>query len=205
MKLKINPTRQELLKLKKRLKIAKSGHKLLREKLDGLMREFLGRINKLRNLRKTLEEKLPVIFFDFLRSQNNLGPKNLENLLSHIPQAEIETSTSNIMGVNLEGYDVLNKKEIMETPFSVLSSNYYLEKSRKEIIEIFQEILNYANLTNEIKTLSAEIERNRRRVNSLEYVYIPEMIRTKKYITQKLEEGERFNRAVLLKLKTLIG
>jgi len=204
MKLKINPTRQELLKIKKRLKTAQSGHDLLKEKLDGLMQEFLANIKNLKSLRQNLEEKIPPALFDFFSSENRIGQKKMAGLISHLPLSEIDLLFFSVMGVKIRKGEVKNLEEIEKAKISLLSGDNSLYRSKKEISGSINDILNYANLTVKIRLLAEEIEKTRRRVNSLEYVYIPEMVRIKKYISQKLEERERFDRTVILKLKELI-
>lgn len=200
---KINPTRQELLRLKKRLKIAKSGHKLLQDKLDGLIKEFLSKIDDFKSLRKKINQELPLAFFNFYKSYSYLGPEEIESLLCHLPKIEINKKESQIMGVRISKYEAKNKQEIIDTPISFYTDSNFIN-SRKKVIDLFDEIIQYFSLEKEIKTLSYEIERNRRRINSLEHILIPEIIKNIKYIYQKLEEGERFNRTVLMKVKTLI-
>lgn len=203
MKAKINPTRQELLKLKKRLKIAKSGHKLLKEKLDGLMSEFFKKINDLILLRKEIVS-LSSAFLDFFYSNNTIGKEKIEEILSVLPKAELIRERVNIMGVEVSQYEIKNIEEILSHPIDLQSADYRLVSSRKKLNEFSHKIIEYASLSLKIRELAKEIEKNRRRVNSLKYVYIPEVERNKKYITQKLEEGERFERTVSLKLKSLI-
>lgn len=201
MKLKVNPTRQELLKIKKRLKTAESGHDLLKEKLDGLMREFLGNIRNLKLSREKLEEKIPSAFSQFFLSHNRIGEDRTAGLIKHFPLADVALSFSGIMGVKIRSVEIRNKSEIEKTDLSVLSADSQLYESRETIREAADDILNYANLTIKIRLLAEEIEKTRRRVNSLEHIYIPGLLRTKKYIFQKLEERERFDRTVILKLK----
>ncbi len=201
MKVKINPTRQELLKLKKRLKIAKSGHKLLKEKLEGLMREFLKKIHELISLRKELEKELPSALLNFFQASNVLDSQNLESILSSVSKAKVSKKSLNIMGIEVEDYTFLNKEEIFSAPVDYYLSSYSLLLSKKKFLNIAQLIIEYGTLSLKIRKLASEIEKNRRRVNSLEHVYIPELEKVKKYITQKLEEGERFEKTVALKLK----
>ena len=204
MKLKASPTRQELLRIKKRLKTARSGHKLLKEKLDGLMGEFLGSVKGLKELREVLEEKLPPILFDFYMSGNRIGSEKTESLVEHFPYAKSDLSFYNVMGVRIRKVGIKNEEEIVKTELSIKAADYEMYNSKQKSNEIFGDILKYANLTIKIRLLAEEIEKTRRRVNSLEHIYIPEMERIKKYISQKLEERERFDRTVILKLKDLI-
>ncbi len=204
MKLKVNPTRQELLKIKKRLNTAKSGHALLKEKLDGLMQEFLADIRNLKLAREDLDQKIPAALFDFFFAYNKMGERKITGLVSHLPKADIDLSFFNVMGVKIRKGEVKNLKEVEDSKISLLSGDNFIYRSKKEISKNINDILNYANLTMKIRLLAEEIEKTRRRVNSLEHVYIPEMERIKKYISQKLEERERFDRTVILKLKEVM-
>ncbi len=205
MKIKVNPTRQELLKIKKRLKTARSGHGLLKEKLDGLMQEFLANIKDLKNARKSLDEKMSFALTSFYKTNNRVGSSRIKSLMSHIEEADIDLSFYSVMGVTIRKIAILNKTEIedSETSSQVGDDNFNI--AEKELKLLFSDIINYANLIIKVRLLAEEIEKTRRRVNSLEYIYIPEMERVMKYISQKLEERERFDRTVILKLKELIG
>ncbi len=205
MKLKVNPTRQELLKIKKRLKTAKSGHGLLKEKLDGLMREFMGDVKLLKKARESLEGKTSSAFLNFFCSNNRIGEERINNLIGHFPFSDTSLSFYSVMGVNIRSAYINNHNEIKNTKISLECSDNQLYTAREEIFSISEDILSYANLTIKVRLLAEEIEKTRRRVNSLEHVYIPEMERIKKYISQKLEERERFDRTVILKLKELIN
>ncbi len=204
MKIKVNPTRQELLKIKKRLKTAKSGHRLLKEKLDGLMQEFLGNIKEAKRVREKLEEKIPEMLFDFFSANNRIGEKGVKELITHLPFMDVDLSFYNVMGVRIRNIEAGNIEEVRESKISVDAVDYELYKAKEDSLSIFEDVLRYANLTIKIRLLAEEIEKTRRRVNSLEHIYIPEMERVKKYISQKLEERERFDRTVVLKLKEMI-
>ncbi len=204
MKLKVNPTRQELLRIKKRLKTARSGHALLKEKLDGLMKEFLDNIKELKRAREVLGKKMPNAFFSYFLSNAVSGKEKNRALLEHFPEAEINLSLYSVMGVEMRKIEILNREDIANTKMSLDLADKHLLKARQEIEGAGDDIFHYANLMIKIRLLSEEIERTRRRVNSLEHIYIPEMERVKKYISQKLEERERFDRTVILKLKDMI-
>ncbi len=202
MDLKISPTRQELLRLKKRLSLARSGHKLLKHKMESLLREFLSHVEEIQKLQKRLDEKLPEVFFSFFEGQIQLGEKETENILSHIEKGELAEKEANIMGVKVKEYSILNEEAIKNTPVSAKSSNEKLSFVKKEFSSyLYNDIIKYATLERKIRKLAEEIESTRRRVNSLEHVYIPAMESSRKYIYNKLEENERFERTVLMKLK----
>ncbi len=205
MKLKANPTRQELLKIKKRLKTAKSGHGLLKEKLDGLMKEFLSDVKELKKTRESLQGKIRPALFDFFSSNNRVGDKRTKSLIGHFPYAKVDLSVYSVMGVTIRKVEIENEEELKGAEISIGATDYQLQKAKDEISTISVDVLRYANLTIKVRLLAEEIEKTRRRVNSLEHIYIPEMERVKKFISQKLEERERFDRTVILKLKELIG
>ncbi len=204
MKLKVNPTRQELLKIKKRLKTAKSGHGLLKEKLDGLMQEFLSNIKELKRARQSLDDKIPSAFYSFYKSSSRVGEDKIDSLTHHLPLAKVKLSFYSVMGVSIRRVEVDNKEEVVSAEISMKASDSDLKKAGEGIVTTYEDILSYANLIIKTRMLAEEIERTRRRVNSLEHIYIPEMERVMKYIAQKLEERERFDRTVVLKLKELM-
>jgi len=198
----INPTRQELLKLRKKLKTAQLGHKLLRDKLESLMREFLSRISRLKNKKDNLEERLPLLYRAFFRAQAELGGDQALSLLSHIPSARLGVRIDNIMGAKGLEYKLDNLEEISSAPFPKMASTADMDEAREESINVLADLMEYASIEQQLRSLAEEIEKTRRRVNVLEYIFIPELLRTKKIITHKLEESERMSRAVLMKLKS---
>ncbi len=204
MKLKVNPTRQELLKIKKRLKTARSGHKLLKEKLDGLMQEFLANIKDLKKSRTELEERMTPAALNFFKASNRVGRDKIATLTHHIPTAEVDLSFYSVMGVRIRNANIKNKEQIALSEISLVSADNELYSAKEGVDKIADNIISYANLIIKIRLLAEEIEKTRRRVNSLEHIYIPEMERVMKYIAQKLEERERFDRTVILKLKEMI-
>ena len=205
MKIKVNPTRQELLKVKKRLKTAESGHGLLKEKLDGLMQEFLANVKELKTSRESLDEKMSSVFSNFFLAKNRVGKNRIDALTSHFDKNQVNLSFYSVMGVSIRKIDVVNKEKVGDAKISSFSADAQLYRSKEELSKIEEDIIKYANLTIKIRLLAEEIEKTRRRVNSLEHIYIPEMKRVQKYISQKLEERERFDRTVILKLKETIN
>ncbi len=201
MKIKVNPTRQELLELKKRLERAKTGHDLLEDKLESLMREFLGKIKEIKKLREKIERELPLVFYSFFDFQITFGEKETRNLLSSVPKLKIGTVSENIVGVKTRKYEAENKEEVLGYSFSGVLPSFFLSRIQESLKNIFNDLLYYASLEQEIRALADEITTTRRRVNALEYVFIPQMEESKKYIFQKLEENERFTRALLMRLK----
>ncbi len=205
MEKKISPTRQELLKLKKQLKTANSGHRLLKNKLDSLVQEFLSHIRDLQKSRKVIDEKMHEFLMDYLKAENNLGREKVKALISHIPSVNIDFEKRNIMGVMVDEFVPTNKEEIQNTKLGELSTDFHLKKAKENSHNIMQHLIEYATLEQKIRKLAEEIERTRRRVNSLEHVYIPNLKGNRKYIEQKLEESTRFEKTILMKVKEFMN
>ncbi len=201
MQKKVSPTRQELLKLKKQIKTAESGHRLLKNKLDSLVQEFMSHVKELQKARKEIDARMNELLLDYLKAENNLGKEETKALISHIPSASIESREMNIMGVEVEEFHIENKEEIRDTSLGEISTDHSLKSAKERSQDILKHIIEYATLEGKIRKIAAEIESTRRRVNSLEHVHIPRLKKNKKYIEQKLEESARFERTILMKVK----
>jgi len=199
-KLNINPTRQELLKLKVRLKKAQHGHKLLKEKRDGLMKEFMSIIRSAKELREKIELELGEGFASFIFASANMKPEAMnEALMLPAKKISLEAETKNVMSVNIPSFTFHEEGDFLSyglssTPAELDSALEIFNNTLKAMVEL-------AAVEHSAKLLADEIEKTRRRVNALEYVYIPDMGETIKYITSKLEEQERGARIVLMKIK----
>ncbi|MCD6407556.1 V-type ATP synthase subunit D [bacterium] len=196
MKLKINPTRMELLKLKKRIKLARRGHKLLRDKEEQLLIEFRKLVGVVKEKRKEVEEALYNFYVDILTLRGITEEKRWQLLLSNpFLKSEFITETKKVLNIPVSEIHLKIEKlapDYFSPPFYV-----YLLQRGKEIIE---KILDLYTLENKLISFSEEIERTRRRVNALEHVLIPNLEETIKFITFKLDEYERSS---LVKLKHL--
>ena len=182
--------------------MARLGHKLLKDKLESLMREFLERISRLKENRKNLKERLPLFYKAFFRAEVEIGKNRASSLLSHIPSARLVMRTDNIMGVRGIEYELDNLEEILGAPFPKMASTADMDEAREESINVLADLMVCASLEQQLRSLADEIEKTRRRVNALEYIFIPELLKTKKFISHKLEESERMSRIVLMKLKS---
>jgi len=203
MILKVNPTRMELLKLKKRLKTAQKGHKLLKEKRDGLMKEFMEIIKQAKKARLEMEQKLQKGFYSFTLASANMTPFSIETS-SLMPSQKINASFSvkNVMSVKIP---IIN----VETSGNYLCYGYFDTSSELDIaIEnlglALPEMVKLAQIEKGAQMLSVEIEKTRRRVNALEHVLIPNIIDTIKYISMKLSEQERSTIASTMRIKKMI-
>jgi len=205
MKAKVNPTRQELLELKNRLKRARTGHKLLEDKLESLMQEFLGKIKQIGELREQVRRQIPKIYLSFMKAKNILGPNQTEEIVSSVPELQVLPKQENIVGVKTSYCEPQNKDQVLDIRFSNFPPNFFIKETHQLLEDIFEDLIKYARLEQEIRSLADEITTTRRRVNALEHVFIPQMEETQDYIAQKLEENERFERALLMKLKDQIA
>ena len=202
-KLAVNPTRMEMLKLKKRLKTAEQGHKLLKDKRDGLMKEFIKIIKEARELRKKIEPELQNAFQDFIFASASTYPRRIEQALS-ISRKEIslEASTKNVMGVNIPVFDYKEKDGYI--PYSLIQTPSDLDEVIETLSRVLERMVVLAQIEHSAKLLALEIEKTRRRVNALEYVFIPDIKETIKYIESKLSEQERSVLITLMKIKNQI-
>lgn len=200
MILKVNPTRIELLRLKNRLKIVEQGYNLLKKKRDGLMKEFLKVIKEIKEIREKIENKLFSNFKYLLFARAFLKEKEIEEIFSTpTMNINVEVTTKNIMGIEVPVFKL--KKEGDFLNYGLSSTNFNLDWGLKGMVEILEELVKMAELQKTALLLSLEIEKTRRRVNALEYIHLPTIRTTIKYISTKLEERERFENIVLMKTK----
>ena len=203
----INPTRMELTRLKGRLKTAVRGHKLLKDKRDEMMKQFLDIVRRNRALRKKVEEGLQRANAAITVASAVMGPEILEQALLY-PKAgvELDVSFRNIMSVNVPAYDFRTTggdgSEIY--PYGFAQTSGELDAALEALNSVFRDMLELAQVEKSMQLLAQEIEKTRRRVNALEYVMIPETQRNIRYISMKLDENERGNTTRLMKVKDMV-
>ena len=203
----INPTRMELTRLKGRLKTAVRGHKLLKDKRDELMKQFLEVVRKNRVLRRRVEEGLQEANAAMTAASAVMGPEMLEQaLLYPKSKVELEVSFRNIMSVDVPQYDfrTLNADVSELYPYGFAQTSGELDSAIEAMGRVFMDMLELAEVEKTMQLLAQDIEKTRRRVNALEYVMIPEMQRNIRYITMKLDENERGNTTRLMKVKEMV-
>ncbi|WP_027632347.1 V-type ATP synthase subunit D [Clostridium hydrogeniformans] len=208
MKLNVNPTRMELTKLKKRLTTATRGHKLLKDKQDELMRRFIELIKYNNELRKSVEEELGGSFKEFLMARAVMSSEMLEEAIAY-PKEKIslELTHKNIMSVNVP---VMNFKRSLEGdtgsiyPYGFAQTSSELDGAIEKLYGILPKLLELAEVEKSCQLMADEIEKTRRRVNALEYMTIPQLQETIKYIVMKLDENERGNLTRLMKVKSMM-
>ncbi len=203
----INPTRMELSRLKGRLKTSQRGHKLLKDKRDELMKQFMNVVRENRTLRQRVEEGLMRAHGSFTVAAALMSPEMLEQALLYPKQAvELDMTFQNIMSVNVPKYSFKTKSDDPGEiyPYGFAATSGELDDAVSAMAQVFQDMLRLAEIEKTSQLLAEEIEKTRRRVNALEYVKIPEMKTNIKYITMKLEENERSNTIRLMKVKDMI-
>ena len=202
----INPTRMELTRLKGRLKTATRGHKLLKDKRDELMKQFLEIVRKNRALRARVEKGLEEANAAFTVASAIMGPEMLEQALLYPKQSvELDMKFKNVMSVNVPVYEFHTRNEDPTEvyPYGFAQTSGELDAAVDALNRVFQDMLELAEVEKTMQLLAEDIEKTRRRVNALEYVMIPEMQEKIKYITMKLDENERGNITRRTKVKDM--
>lgn len=205
--LRVNPTRMELTKLKKRLKTARRGHRLLKEKRDELMKQFLERIRKNRDLRLHVETQLLEVHARFRIAAALLGPDVLtQSLMMPKQVTTVEVRQHNVMSVNIPEYTVkrLRPRDGDNFPYGFFMTNSDLDEAILSLSRLQEELIALAELEKSTQLIALEIEKTRRRVNALEYIVIPQLTETIHAIAMKLDENERGNIMRLMKVKDLL-
>lgn len=203
----VNPTRMELTNLKRKLVTARRGHKLLKDKRDELMRQFLDLVKENRQLRERVEKAIAEANRHFSMATASMSEESLAvSLMMPSQRMSIEVSEKNIMSVKapvfVPEYKFADKGEVYSYGLAFTSGD--LDEGVKSLSDIMPDMLRLAEVEKTCQLLSSEIEKTRRRVNALEYVMIPDYEDTIKYITMKLDENERSNTTRLMKIKDMM-
>jgi len=198
----------ELTRLKGRLKTAKRGHKLLKDKQDELMKKFIDYVKRNMELRLDVEKELTVAFKNFLIARAVMSSEVLEEAIMYPTQKiNLEMSTKNIMSVNSPVFNLVkedNKETSSIYPYGFATTSGELDGAIYSLQVVFDKLIELAQVEKTCQLMADEIEKTRRRVNALEYVMIPQLIETVKYITMKLDENERGSRVRLMKVKDMM-
>ena len=203
----INPTRMELTRLKGRLKTAQRGHKLLKDKRDELMKQFMDVVRENRAIRKRVEQALMRAHGSFTVASALMSPEMLEqSLMCPKQRVELDMTFENVMSVNVPEYHFCTENDDPSQiyPYGFAQTSGELDDAVSELAGVVQDMLKLAQIEKTSQLLAEEIEKTRRRVNALEYVKIPQMQSSIKYITMKLDENERANTIRLMKVKDMI-
>ena len=203
----IIPTRMELSRIKDKLAVARKGHKLLKDKRDELMRQFLIMVRENMELRKHVEEGIRQANINFIVAKAGMDAETLNTALMAAKQkVTLGVSTKNVMSVNIPVFDVKTKTasetDIYSYGYAFTSSD--LDGAIKSLADIRDDMILLAEKEKACKLMAAEIEKTRRRVNALEHVIIPEAQKNIKYISMKLEDTARENTIRLIKVKDMV-
>ena len=207
--IRVNPTRMEMKKLQARYTTARRGHKLLKDKRDELMKQFLEVVREDKALRERVENALEVYYKGFSVASASANPKMLEEALIY-PKKEgsLEVTYKNMMSVTVPEFSY----SVSESDGAAAQSFNYglaftsgdLDVSLRELNGILEDLLRMAELEKQAQLLAEEIEKTRRRVNALEYIMMPQYLAAIKTIKMKLDENERGNTTRLMKVKDMM-
>lgn len=203
----INPTRMELTRLKKKLITATRGHKLLKDKRDELMRQFLDLVKENKELREKVEAGIKKANQNFVLARAGMSDQVLNAaLLAPKQEVNVTVDTKNVMSVDIPVFDWSTRtpdpNDIYSYGFAFTSAD--LDDAVKSLADIFPDMLKLAQCEKSCQLMASEIEKTRRRVNALEHVVIPETQEGIKYITMKLDENERSTQIRLMKVKDMM-
>lgn len=200
MRLSVNPNRMELLRLRRRLVLAERGHKLLKDKLEEIMRRFLQLMRRLFELQERISPKLKKAFLSFAFVRARSSQKDLKRF---IPEGKLllAPKSERIFNVSIPQFEV-EEKEISD--YDLVNTESELDIGIKKIQEILEDLFEMSRLWKAVELLSHEIEVTRRRVNALEHILIPSIKETISYISSRLEEMERSYQVQLMRVKEII-
>ena len=203
----VNPTRMELTNLKRKLVTARRGHKLLKDKRDELMRQFLDLVKVNKALREEVEKGIKNANKNFVLAKAVMRDEYLNTaLLASKQSVEINAGQKNVMSVNIPVFDyktrTADENDIFSYGFAFTSSD--LDFAVKSLADVFPSMLRLAEVEKSCLLMAAEIEKTRRRVNALEHVMIPDLQKNIKFITMKLDENERSTQIRLMKVKDMM-
>ena len=203
----VTPTRMVLNQLKGRLRTASRGHKLLKDKRDEEMRQFMEIVRQNKILREKVEQGLTDAFAAMSMASAVMSPEMLEqSLLYQSRRVELDVSYKNIMSVNVPVYDFRTHSggDAAALPYGFAQTSGELDDALTKLYEVFEDMLRLAEVEKSMQMLAEDIEKTRRRVNALEYVMIPELQENIRYITMKLAENESSTKVRLMKVKDMV-
>lgn len=201
--LKVTPTRISLLSLKKDYKVAQKGYKLLKDKRDGLMKQFMGTIHEARDVRALVEERLGDAFASYTRASALIHPKTIATAFM-VPgvSTKLSVNVKTIMSVPVPKFNI--EKEGNAFAYGILDTNGDLDIAVSKFSDVFIDIVKLAALEKTAENLAEEIERTRRRVSALENSRIPNLEDTIRFITSQLDERARETIVSTMRVKSMI-
>ncbi len=205
-RLNVNPTRMELKKLKARLKTATRGHKLLKDKSDEMIRRFTVLLRENKRLRDEAEKELGSVLKEFSFAKGQMSSAAIENAFM-IPTSSlsVDCGLTTVMNVVVPEIKVKESKSDEPYPYAFSAVTSEADYSVRRISSVIAKLVKLAEVEKQTAMLADEIEKNKRRVNALEYVMIPQLEETIRYIASKLDENERAATTRLMKVKSMIA
>ncbi len=204
--LRVNPTRMELTTMKRRLVTARRGHKLLKDKRDEMVRQFMQRIRENHKLRRQVERELGAAFGSFAIARAMMEPGSLNQALMYpARQANIQVGQQSILSVKVPKIAVDEESlKASSIPYGLAETSSQLDGAIAAMAEVLPQLIRLAEVEKTCSMLADEIQKTRRRVNALEHVMIPNFEETIRFITMKLDENERSTLTRLMKVKEMI-
>ncbi|CAG0943326.1 V/A-type H+/Na+-transporting ATPase subunit D [Candidatus Brocadiaceae bacterium] len=202
MKPQINATRMEFIKLGRRLSMAMRGHNLLKDKNEGLMKEFSTLVRTYKEVRQRVDADLPNRMKLFLLAQITSSSQSISTALEQSKGTlELKIFERSILNIKVPVFEVSLTED---TSYSLMDTPVELDDAIIQLKEFFSSIVKTAELEQSTRLLAKEIEKTRRRVNALEYILIPQLQDSIKFIKSKLDEMERSNISRLMKIKEML-
>jgi len=203
----ISPTRMELMRLKGRLRTAARGHKLLKDKRDELMRQFMDVVKRNRELRARVENGLKDANTAIAAASSVMSPQVMEQALLNPKQSvELDMTFNNVMSVKVPVYEFHTKADDPSDicPYGFVQTSGELDDALSALSDVFKDMLELAQVEKTMQLMADEIEKTRRRVNALEHVMIPDLQKNIRYISMKLEENDLSTKIRLMKVKEMV-
>jgi len=200
MKLKVNPNRMELMRLRRRLTLAERGHKLLKDKLEELMRNFLEAARQFNRIKEEVDGEFKIITRSLALVRATQAQAELPDLVKS-GQLQLEVKTGRMLNLVVPEFET---SLFQAGDYDFIRTDGELEVALKHFKQLWPKLLEYASLWKKLELLTAEIEVTRRRVNALEYILIPNIKETIQAISSRLEEIERSYQVQLMRVKEIV-
>ena len=204
MRIRANPNRMQLLRLRRRLTLAKRGHKLLKDKQEELMRRFLGLVHEARDLRAEVEEALARAYRAFVSARLEMDGSALDAALAFSRRTvSLQAEREQVMNLKVPRFSVEFPEE-GELGYGLADTTPELDRAMSLYAELLPKLMKVAEMEKAIQLLAAELEKTRRRVNALEHILVPSLEETIRFISDRLSELERANATRLMKVKDIV-
>lgn len=203
--LRVNPTRMELTRIKRRLVTARRGHKLLKDKRDEMVRQFILLIRENHRLRTEVEAELTGALGNFAMARAVTEPELMEEALLYPARSiSVDMGIRSVLSVRVPTLRTQEGDRRTTLSYGLAETSAQLDGAIEALAALLPKLIHLAEVEKTCDLLADEIEKTRRRVNALEYVMIPQFQETIRFITMKLDENERGSLTRLMKVKDMI-